>query len=107
MVYPNQSTYRSGGKQVPVYGIPQQPQSTGVPPPVYGILVQPQQPIPTQSKYQPQHGYRPQVMGRQPYFRGGAPQAPPTHFPQQMSGQQAYVLYSPATNMPHQYALRT
>lgn len=71
-VYPNQLTYGSGGKQVPVYGIPQQ-QSTRVPPPVYGISVLPQHFVPTQSGYQPQHGYPRQVMGSQPYYGGGAP----------------------------------
>ena len=66
VVYPNQPTYRLGGQQVPVYGIPQQPQSTGVPPLVYGIPVQSQHSILTQSGYQPQRGYPPQVMGSQP-----------------------------------------
>lgn len=74
---------------------------------MYGILVQPQHFIPTQSRYQPQHGYPPQVLGSRPYYGGGAPQDLPTHFLQQMSGQQAYVPYAPATNMSHQYALHT
>ena len=90
-----------------MYGIAHQPQSTRVPPPVYGIPMQPQHSIPIQSRYQPQHGYPPEVMGSQPYYGGGDPQAPPTNFPQQMSGQQAYVPYAPAVNMPHQYALHT
>ena len=61
--------------------------------------MQPQHSLPTQFRYQPQHGYPPKVMGIQPYYGGGAPQAPPTHFPQQMSGQQAYVMYAPTTNI--------
>ena len=47
------------------------------------------------------------MIGNQPYYGGGAPQAPPAYFPQQMSGQQAYVLYTPMANMPHQYVLHT
>ena len=107
LAYPNELNYGSGKEKVPVYGIPRQPQSTGVPPPVCGIPVQSQYFVPTQFEYQPQHGYTPQVMRSQPYYGGGTPQAPPTYFPQQMSGQQAYVLYAPASNMPHQYALHT
>ena len=69
--------------------------------------MKPQHSFPTQSRYQTQHGYPPQVMGSQPYNREEARQAPPTYFPQQMSGQQAYVHYALAANMPHQYALHT
>ena len=90
-----------------MYGIPPQPQSTRVPSPVYGILMQSQQSIPTQSGYQPQHGYPPQVMRIQPYYGGGAPQAPPNYFPQQLNGQQAYIPYAHVANMPHQYVLHT
>ena len=57
--------------------------------------MQPQHSVPTQSEYQPQHGYPPQVMGSQPYYGGGTPQAPPNYFPQQMIVQQAYVSYAP------------
>ena len=78
-----------------MYGIPQQPQYTRVPPSVYGIPVQPQHSILIQCRYQPQHGYPPQVMGGQPYYGGGDLQAPPTCFPQQMIVQQAYVSYAP------------
>ena len=67
VVYPNQLTYGLVRKQVPVYGIPQQPQSIGVP--VYGILVQSQDFVPMQFRYQPQHGYPPQVMRSQPSSR--------------------------------------
>jgi hypothetical protein len=46
-------------------------------------------------------------MGSQPYYGGGAPQAPPTHVAQQISGQKEYIPYAPTTNMPHQYTLHT
>ena len=105
-VYPNKPTYVLGGQQVLLYGI-HQAQCTGVTPVIYGTPVKPQQSIPTQSGYQPQHGYPPQVMGNQPYYGGGALQAPPAYFPQQMSDQQAYVPYALMTNRPHQYALHT
>lgn len=46
-------------------------------------------------------------MGNQPYYGGGAPQAPLAYFSEQMSGQQAYVPYAPVVNMACQYVLHT